>query len=241
MQGRKGQGDNGQNSLDHSSTTGYRFADKTGKYQSVNGTGAYRFSDLTGRQPVIPKRPPGMERLDQPPSMPRVARPEPRRRERKPKTWKWWLGALILSVFALIAISGIAYGATNFFLAVSVSAGSANTASDFLSNLQDANYAQAYNDLGPNITVQLSQSSFAQAATADDRCYGKVTNYTEVNGSATSSADGNTQSFTYTITRSKLTKPYQMQLTLQKDAAGNWLITSYGNDLGPAPPPTSCR
>src|SRR5579875_93475 len=204
MQGRKGQGENGQNSLDHSSTTGYRFADKTGKYQSVNGTGAYRLSDLTGRQPVIPKRPPGMERLDQPPSMPRVARPEPRRRERKPKTWKWWLGALILSVFVLIAISGIAYGATNFFLAVSVSAGSANTASDFLSNLQDANY-------------------------------------TEVNGSATSSADGNTQSFTYTITRSKLTKPYQMQLTLQKDATGNWLITSYGNDLGPAPPPASCK
>lgn len=241
MQGRKGQGDNGQGSLDHSSTTGYRFADKTGKYQRVDGTGEYRFSDLPGRQPVIPKRPPGIERLDQPPPTPRIARPEGRRRERKPKTWKWWLGALILSVFALIAIGGIAYGVTNFFLAVSVSAGSANTAGDFLSALQTANYTQAYSDLGPNITFQLNQSSFAQAAMADDRCYGQVTNYTEVSGSATSSSDGNTQSFTYTITRSKLTKPYRMQLTLQKDATGNWLITSYGNDLGPAPPSASCK
>ncbi len=242
MQGRQGQRDNEQNPLDRSSTAGYRFADKMGKYQGTDGTGAHRFSDLAGRQPVIPQRPPGMDHLDQPPPTPRVARPQPsQRRRRKPKTWKGWLGTLVILVLALIVVGGIAYGVTNFFLAVSVSAGSANTAGDFLSNLQAANYDQAYDDLGATITVQLSQSSFAQAATADDNCYGRITNYSEVSDSATTSSDGNTQSFAYTITRSKLTKTYQLPLTLQKDASGDWSITSYGSDLGPAPPSSTCK
>ncbi|HLQ11444.1 MAG TPA: hypothetical protein VK134_07565, partial [Ktedonobacteraceae bacterium] len=75
-----------------------------------------------------------------------------------------------------------------------------------------------------------------------DRCYGPVTDFNEVSGSATVSADGNTQSFTYTMTRSKLTKTYPLTLTLQKGSDGTWDITRFvngngnNNELGPTPP-----
>ena len=73
-------------------------------------------------------------------------------------------------------------------------------------------------------------------ALQDDHCYGLVTDFNEVQGSATTSSDNNTQSYTYDITRSKLTKTYQLTLTIRKDSDGNWDITNYGGDLGPAPP-----
>ena len=131
------------------------------------------------------------------------------------------------------------YGAKNFYAAISSSLGPANTAGDFLADLQSANYDQAYSHLDATVTVQMSSSDFKQMALADDHCYGQVTNYPEVPGSATTSADQNTQGFTYTITRSKLSKPYQLTLTLQKDADGTWFITNFGGDLGPAPPTCS--
>jgi hypothetical protein len=235
MQGRQGQGSNGKNPLDRSATGPYRVSDRVEQYRESGGTGAYRFSELTGQQRAIPRRPPGMSHLDQPLPTPRVARPQVQHRERKPKTLKWWAGASIITVLALLVVGMIAYGATNFFLAISVNAGAASTAGDFLANLQSANYDQAFNDLAPAATAQVSKSDFKKMAQADDHCYGQVTNSNEVNNSAVTGVDGS-QSFTYTITRSKLAKPYQMQLTLQKDASGDWGITSYGGDLGPAPP-----
>ncbi|HEU5382601.1 MAG TPA: hypothetical protein VFV38_44910 [Ktedonobacteraceae bacterium] len=219
MQERPGPGAKGKNPLDRSATAGHRF------------------SELTGRQPVIPQRPPGMMRVEQPPATPRVARPqhEPNK-VRKPKTWKWWTAFGCVSVVVLIAGGMIIYGAMNLFFAASVALGPANTAADFLSSLKTADYDQAYTDLDAALTVQLAKNDFKQMAQADDHCYGQVTDYNEVDGSATSSPDGNTQSFDYNISRSKLKKPYQLHLTLQKDAAGDWNITSYGGDLGPAPP-----
>lgn len=235
MQGRQGQRNNGKNPLDRSTTGAYRVSDRVEQYRETGGTGAYRFSELTGQQRAMPRRPPGMSRVDSPPPTARVARPQMEHRERKPKSGKWWACASVIAVFAVLVIGIIAYGATNFFLAASVNAGAASTASDFLANLQSANYDQAFNDLAPAATAQLSRNAFKQMAQADDHCYGQVTNSSEVDGSAVTGADGS-QSYTYTITRSKLTKPYQMQLTLQKDAGGDWGITNYGNDLGPAPP-----
>lgn len=223
MQGHQGQRGKGQDPRDRSSTS------------------AFRLSELSGRQPAIPQRPPGMTHLDQPPPpTPRVARPqreEPKKRKRR--SFLWWVTAVFVVIISGIVIGGGVYGITNFFLAVSASAGSANTATDFLANLKDANYDQAYSDLDATITVDLSQSDFKQMAQADDHCYGQVTDYNEVNGSATSSADGNTQSFVYDITRSKLAKSYQLRLNLHKSASGDWTITNYEGDLGPAPP--SCK
>lgn len=238
MQGGQGRGGKGKDPLDRSTTGGYNLSERMEQFRETGGTGAYRLSDLaaSGHQPAVPKRPPGMMHLDQPPPTPRVARPRREIQARKPKTWKWWAGVGCFSVVGLLVIGLLVYAVTNLFLAVSVSAGSATTATDFLASLQSANYDQAYNDLSASITVQLSRGDFKQMALADDRCYGQVTDYSEVSGSAVTSQDGNTQSFTYTITRSKLAKPYQLRLTLQKNAAGDWNITSYGDDLGPAPP-----
>lgn len=238
MHGRQGQGDRDKDRLDHSRTGKYNLSDRLEQFRETGGTGAYRLSELaeTGRVPAVPRRPRGMSHLDQPPPTPRVARPQRQRRERKPKTWKWWAGAGCISVVALIVVGLLVYGATNFFLAISASSGSATTATDFLSSLESGNYDQAYNDLSASLIAHLNRSDFKQMALADDHCYGQVTNYSEVSGSTVTSADGNVQSYTYTITRSKLSKTYRMQLTLQKDDTGAWDISSYGSDLGPAPP-----
>jgi hypothetical protein len=238
MQGRQGPGGNQKDPLDRSATSGYRFSEYLEKNNRTDGTGAYRFSDLTGRQPVVPKRPPGMSpHLDGPPPTPRVTRP--RKEEPKRKTWRWWLGAMVIFLIGGTFLWVVANGAINFFFAASASLGPANAAANFLGDLQTANYDQAYTELDPTVTVQLSNSDFKKMALADDHCYGQVTDYQEINGSATTSANQNTQSFAYTITRSKLPKTYRLQLALQKDAAGGWFITSYGGDLGPAPPTCS--
>lgn len=238
MQGRQGRGGNEKDPLDRSATGGYNLSERMEQFRETGGTGAYRLSDLktSGRQPAVPKRPPGMTHLDQPPQTPRVARPRRELTQQKPKTWKWWAGVGCFSVVVLLVVGMLVYAATNFFLAASVSAGSATTTTDFLASLQNANYDQAYNDLSASVTVQLSRGDFKQLALADDHCYGRVTDYSEVDGSAVTSSDGNRQSFTYTMARDKLTKPYQLQLTLQKNAAGDWDIANFGGDLGPAPP-----
>src|SRR5947209_9315015 len=179
-----------------------------------------------------------MARVGQPPVTPRVARPQ---REAPGETnWRGRLLilGLIFIVCALLAW-GIGYGLYNLLAGINSSAGAAATASDFLGAVATRNYDQAYKDLDATITVQLSSDDFREQAQNDDRCYGAVTNYTEVEGSATS--EGSTQSYTYTISRSKLSKAYQLRLALQQDNYGDWKITSYGNnnDLGPGNPPCS--
>jgi hypothetical protein len=140
-----------------------------------------------------------------------------------------------------ILIFVIVYGVTNLLIGAGVSAGAASTASDFLTKLQSQDYSDAYQDLDATLTLPMSRQDFQNMAAADDKCYGPITNYIEVNGSATTSNNGNTQSYTYTITRSKLSKTYQMTLTLQKESDGTWDISSFGKDLGPAPPPATCQ
>ncbi len=223
MQGRPGQepGGDGQAPRDRSSTS------------------SFRLSDLQNRQPTMPQRPVGMARLEKPPVTPRVARPQREDPgERKPRTWKWWLGCTATVLVLGVVLSVVVYAITSLVIAYNVSSGSASTATDFLSNLQAANYAQAYSDLDGTLTVDMSKTTFTQKAQADDHCYGQVTDYSEVANSATSSTVGGVQvfSYAYTITRAKLKKSYQLTLTLQKDADGNWYITSYGTDLGPAVP-----
>lgn len=217
MQGRQGPEANGQHPLDRSAT------------------GGHRFSDLTGRQPVIPQRPVGMARtrIDQPPVTPRVARPQAETSKvRRPRTWRGW--AFLLVIAGVLVV--LAYGVTNFVIAASAVFPSASTASGFLSDLKSGDYEDAYNLLSATATLQLSKSDFMKQAQADDHCYGQITDYSEVDGSATSTSDGTIQSYAYMVTRSKLNKPYQLTLTLQKDAAGDWSVTNYGGDLGPAPP-----
>ncbi len=200
----------------------------------------------TGKQRSIPQRPSNMARINRPPNTPRVSRPqreEPKPRKVRRRLLVW---GIVFIVCALLAC-GIGYAAVNFFSALSASQGSANTVTDFLSNLQNQNYTTAFNDLAPTLTIQMTPQQFQAQAQDDDRCYGKVTDYSEVANSATTSTDGKTQSFTYNITRTLngTAKTYQMHISLQQDNTSNWKISSYGNgssttnDLGPGQPPCS--
>lgn len=189
----------------------------------------------TGKHRPLPQRPPRMARVDfeHPPATPRVARP--RRQEPKPVNWRRRLLLLAaIFVFCVLLACGIGYAAFNLLSATNATSGAAATSADFLQQLTNRNYGQAYDDLGANITVETTQDEFTQAAQRDDQCFGQVTGYTEVPNSA--AVQNNTQVYRYAITRSKLSKSYLLQFTLQQDTYGDWKIIDYGNDLGPKSP-----
>src|SRR5437660_592585 len=183
----------------------------------VNGNG-------TGRKRGIPQRPSTMGHIEQPPTTQRVGRPQ--REASRPGNWRRRLviWGVIFVVCSLLAC-GIGYAAVNFFAATNANSGAATTGADFLAALSNQNYNQAYNDLDATITVQTSPEDFKQEAQSDDRCYGPVTNYSEVPDSA---VQNNAQSYSYsfTVTRSKLPHAYTLRLTLQQDTYGNWKISS---------------
>jgi hypothetical protein len=224
MQGRQGRGKDPWDRPSH------------GNNDALNGN-----SNGNGKQRTLPQRPPRMARLDTPPSVQRVARPQRQQKPPKSRRRRLLITLVVLAVGALLVFV-IAYGLVNYFIGIGNSAGPANTAADFLINMKSQVYDQAYKDLDATITGTVHPQDFLTMAQANDRCYGPITDFNEVPGSATASSDGNTQSFAYAISRSKLTKTYQLTLTLQKDSNGAWDITSFTdgngtpNDLGPAPP-----
>ncbi len=188
------------------------------------------------KQRALPQRPPGLPRVEQPPQTPRVARPQ---RQSKPaKSMGRRLLFIALIFVACGVIAGIlGFTLVNYFTGIGNSAGAANTATDFMLALKSQNYDQAYNnDLDAKITISVTKDEFKQMALADDHCFGTVTDFNEVPGSAISSTNDSTPSYTYNVSRNQLTKPYKLTLTLQKDPNGNWDITNYGGDLGPTTP-----
>lgn len=194
----------------------------------------------TSKQRAIPQRPPNMARVDitsMTAQMPRIARPKP---EAPPPPRKLRRLLVILgSVFIVCALLACTVGYL-FSRGLSASSGPSTTTSDFLLAASGGHYDQAYQDLGPAITLHLSQQQFEQQEQVIDHCYGTITQYPEVPNSATN--QGTTQSFTYTITRSKLKTTYPLHLTLQQDPDANngWKIIDYGNDLGPGQAASAC-
>ncbi len=197
---------------------------------ALNGNG-------TGKSHAIPQRPPGMARIDQPPPMQRVARPKPESPAPKRTRRTFLLIGTGLLICALLACT-VSYIAFNYFNSISVGANAAKTANDFLAALSGPhpNYAQAYSYLGPSITLQHSQQDFQTTAANNDRCFGMITNYSEVPNSA--NTQDTSQSYLYNVTRSKTgSTPYQLRLSMQEDTNANtWKITSYGDSLGPGQP-----
>ena len=190
----------------------------------------------SGKQRAIPQRPPGMPKVKHPPQTTRVARPQ--RQSKPPKSlWRRLLFIAIIFVACGVIAGVIGFALVNYFTGIGNSAGAANTATDFMLSLKSQNYDQAYNnDLDAKITISVTKDEFKQMAQADDHCFGLVTDFNEVPGSATSSTDSTIQSYMYNVSRNKLSKTYKLTLTLQKDPDGNWDITSYGGDLGPTAP-----
>jgi hypothetical protein len=208
----------------------------TGKHYALsNGNG-----NSTSRYRGAPRRPANMPRVKNPPATPRVSRPQrnqPRGGNCRRRALIW---GIVIVICAFVAYF-ISYGAVKFFSATSATANAAQAATGFLTAVQNQDYHSAYNDLAATITISTPENLFTQQARIDDRCYGPVTSYSEKAGSA--SVQGNTQSYTYTIKRSKMSQGYDLQLTLQQDDQGNWKVSSFGNtnDLGPASPgPSGC-
>ncbi len=181
----------------------------------------------TGQHRAIPQRPAGMTRLTAPPETPRVARPQ---RQTIPPNKVRRRIILLGSVFAIAAIIACVIGIL-LGRGMLQSSGPATTVSDFFDAVSSNNYEQAYQDLGPAITIRLNQQDFTKQAQELDQRYGPITDYKEVANSATN--QDNSQSYTFTITRSKLTKPYNLRITLQQDLNEGWKITDYGTSLGP--------
>ena len=211
----------------------------TGQHRTVPGrTGQYRaISGDTGQYRPIPQRPPGMPRVDTPPPTPKIERPK--REAVSPHTLRrrlLMLSAAIVICAIVAAIIGVS--TFNYFNALNANSGAAGVAVDFLKSLNSQSYDQAYKDLGPTVTLRLGPDAFKQQAQSYDHCFGTIQNYSEVSGSATK-AQNNSQSYTYSVTRSKSTKPFQLRLTLQQDQDGNWRISDYGNTLGASQP--TCR
>jgi hypothetical protein len=211
MQGRQGKGNDPWDRLSSEPRT------------AVNGS---------GKQRSIPRRPPGIPHVDQPPATQRVARP--RRNTRPPRSLRRrvLVRGVIILVCAIVAFV-IAYGAVQLYNAANQAGPSASTASAFLSDISaPPDYDAAYNELAPSIRIELTKDQFKQQTQCDDTHYGQVTKYSEVAGSATTT--DTTASYTYTITRSKLSQTYSLRLTLQKgaDNSGNWVITNYTNGTG---------
>jgi hypothetical protein len=190
----------------------------------------------SGKQRAIPQRPPGMPRVAHSPQKTRVARPQ--RQSKPPKSlWRRLLFIAIIFVACGVIAGIIGFALVNYFTGIGNSAGAANTATDFMLALKSQNYDQAYNnDLDAKITITVTNDEFKQMAQTDDHCFGLVTDFNEVPGSAISSTNNSIQSYTYNVSRNKLSKTYKLTLTLQKDPDGNWDITSYGSDLGPTTP-----
>ena len=166
--------------------------------------------------------------LSTPPDTPRVARPQ---RQIMPPNKMRRRIIILGSVFAIAAIIACAIGV---LLAGGMleSTGSATIANDFFNALSSKNYEQAYQDLGPAITIRLNQQDFTRQVQDLDQRYGVITDSKEVANSATN--QDSTQSYTFTIKRSKLTKPYNLRITFQQDLNEGWKITDYGTSLGPA-------
>jgi hypothetical protein len=206
----------------------------TSKHQAIQEV----ISQKTSEFRALPKRPPGMAHVDTPPEMPRA--PRPTREQPRPQNLRkriLILGglAIVLAIIACTVGSLLASGLSN-------SSGPSVAAVDFLSSMNTRNYAQAYKDLGPAITIRISQDQFTRQAQVVDTCYGPIKSYAEVPNSAKD--QDNSQSYTYTISREKNAKklPYKLQLTLQKDPDdGTWKVTDYNdNNLGPTQPAPAC-
>lgn len=110
-------------------------------------------------------------------------------------------------------------------------------AADFMQAIKARSYLQAYNDLDDTLLVNLTAADFESQAAHADGCYGPVFAF-----QLTSSAAGQgIARYTYSVTRSKLSRQYPFRLTLRQ-SQGMWAITAFGNGntLDPPEQPT-CR
>lgn len=145
------------------------------------------------------------------------------------------LGVATLAIIVLLGgllLCGLGFAAYHFLLSPSTTtvtnqAGATTLANNFVHDIATQNYNSAYNDFGSPVTNQTSRSQFSRQAQSEDSCYGKVTAYTSIS----TTTQGNSLIYNYSITRANLPQPYQLYVTLQQDNSGNWQIIDYGSNV----------
>lgn len=230
------QPDRGNGPWDQERPPAARLAELNDARVRSQATGKHRaISTPTGEHRAIPKRPPGMpQHLDAPPETTlRAPRPERTPKKMPKKTRR----PLIIVLGAIAAIFVIIISAIVILLVTASNQASepAQVAAHFVSSLAAQKYDDAYNDLGPSVNLRGKPklTDFQLQATGLDNTEGQITNYQENNGSSNLNSD-NTWSFTYTITRAKMT--YNLTITVkQLDPNDNnsWKIVSYATPQGP--------
>ncbi len=160
-----------------------------------------------------------------------------RRAERTPRTFFATLQRTVVLIGGLILLGIVALCGGGYAIVHSLTAsnttlvdanGAVTKANDFLSNLEQQNYNRAYTALNTS-KLQESMNDFRNKATGEDRCYGSISGYTRDTNAPGSS--NNSLKYTYHLTRSKMTKPYDLYLTLQPDSNGNWQIVAYDSNV----------
>ena len=153
--------------------------------------------------------------------------------------------SLILLLLLGLGLCGVSFAAYHYFttrntpttVATSGVPAAAAKADDFVTALSNHTYDHAYGDLGTTVTNQTSQGQFIQQAQQEDTCYGAVTGDSRENNNTT--AQGNTLNYVYDLNRGKMSKPYQLHVTLQQDDGGNWQITDYNSNISSVQPACS--
>ena len=144
---------------------------------------------------------------------------------------------LLLSLILLgaLAVCGLGYATLQYFTSRNAPAltqadvtNATNTASAFVANISQRNYDAAYAAFSDSLKHQTAQQDFVQQAQQEDGCYGDVTSSTRVDNATT--IRGNAVSYQYIVRRSKLSKTYQLTLTVQQQAS-SWRITDYNSNV----------
>jgi len=152
---------------------------------------------------------------------------------------------LVLGMLLVISVllCGLGYIAYNRFiphptpLTTTDTARASTLANSFINDLNHHSYSQAYRDLGNSITRDTSQQAFIQQAQSEDSCYGVVTTSTRVDKET--STQGDTVKYEYTMKRVKMSKTYQLHLSLQRDGSGSWQVSDYNSNVDSIQPSCS--
>jgi serine/threonine protein kinase len=134
----------------------------------------------------------------------------------------------ILFILIPLMLCGLGFAGYSYLSSRNSPAQAASLSNDFMTALDHQNYDQAYNDLGSSITNSTAHDAFIQQAQREDRCYGPITTYSEIDSSTPNGA----QVYDYSVSRTKLRQPYHLHVTVTKDFWGNWSITDYNSDAG---------
>ncbi|MHB8600393.1 MAG: hypothetical protein ACYDER_26740 [Ktedonobacteraceae bacterium] len=178
----------------------------------------------------IPRQPQAQQGF-YPPAYPPPFVPPYERRPTMRKSRRWlWITLSIVGAVMLLTCGLCSWAAYNFLApAVQGVSGSLNVVNDYYGNLQTKNYAAAFGDINTQYELSsLTETKFAQEASARDSQYGPILSFTPGQPAYASTPNGGFDFTRFTISvdvkRAKLS--YTTTFYLRK-IGSNWKITNF--------------